>query len=222
MAKTNYLGENGIVYLITLIKNELTSIRNAFVKKTLKTGSESEYKVLSDNDLTDELKNHYDAAYSHSTQPHAPSYAQANVIETVKVNGSPLSVTLKEVDIPVPLISTDISTDGASTLKAASPKAVADYVTSALSGITGISFSVLTSGQYDAQGVPTVAGDAGTIYLVPISGANGDNIYTEFIYINNSFEQIGTTAVDLTGYLKSDELIEFTNDEIQSLWTSVA
>ena len=118
---TNYLGQNGLVYLITLIKN-------SFVKKVLKTGSDSEYKGLSDNDLTDTLKAQYDAAYTHSTTPHAPAGAEANVLESVKVNGQALPVTAKAVDVPVPLISTNISADATSDLKAASPKAVAGYV----------------------------------------------------------------------------------------------
>ena len=61
-----------------------------------------EGKGLSTNDLTDELKGQYDTAYTHSQAEHAPVGAQANVIETVKVNGTALTVTDKAVDITVP------------------------------------------------------------------------------------------------------------------------
>ena len=54
------------------------------------------------NDLTNELKGQYDAAYTHSQAAHAPANAQANVIESVKVNGSAVTVTGKAVDISVP------------------------------------------------------------------------------------------------------------------------
>lgn len=54
------------------------------------------------NDLTDELKAHYDAAYTHSTQAHAPSTAEANIIDEVQVNGTALTVTNKAVNITVP------------------------------------------------------------------------------------------------------------------------
>lgn len=54
------------------------------------------------NDLTNELKANYDAAYTHSQSAHAPSNAQANVIETIKVNGVTQSPTSKAVDISVP------------------------------------------------------------------------------------------------------------------------
>ena len=59
-------------------------------------------KGLSTNDLTNELKGNYDAAYTHSTSAHAPVDAQANIIESVKVNGTALTVTGKAVDITVP------------------------------------------------------------------------------------------------------------------------
>ena len=36
-------------------------------------------KVLSENDLTDELKGNYDASYAHSQEAHAPSNAEMNV-----------------------------------------------------------------------------------------------------------------------------------------------
>lgn len=54
------------------------------------------------NDLTNELKANYDAAYTHSQAAHAPANAQANVIETVKVNNTALTVTDKAVNIAVP------------------------------------------------------------------------------------------------------------------------
>lgn len=57
---------------------------------------------LSKNDLSDALKANYDAAYEHSQVAHAPANAQANVIESVKVNGSALTITDKAVDIAVP------------------------------------------------------------------------------------------------------------------------
>lgn len=215
MSKTNYLGQNGLVYLITLIKN-------TFVKKVLKTGSESDYKVLSDNDLTDALKTNYDSAYTHSTQLHAPANAEANIIESVKVNGSPLPISSKSVDIAVPLISTDIKTDDSSNLKTVSPKAVVDYVTESLSSVTSIDIDILERGEYGENGVPTVEGKKGVIYFVPLSNSEESDIYREYIYVNDNFEAIGTTAVDLSGYLQSADLVEFKNEEIDSIWSSVS
>lgn len=61
--------------------------------------------------LTNALKKNYDAAYTHSTQAHAPSNAQANVIETVKVNGTTLTPSSKAVDISVPTKVSQLTND---------------------------------------------------------------------------------------------------------------
>ena len=347
----NNTGANALTYIFTLIKNK-------FVQKVYKTGSSSVFKTLSDNDLTDELKGHYDAAYSHSQAAHAPSTAQANVIETVKVNGTALTPTNKAVDVEVPtavsdltndegfissakyvvaatvntsvepntvsitdsianilaakaagyevvlrgtmygdisfdlplwivfgngsslyfsgvvpygdagdsllsveidstltgvlqqartdnvlheddldgyateeyvdeaiptvpVISTDISSDAASDAKTASPKAVKTYVDSAIGGIAGFSFRILTSGEYNASGVPTVTGETNKIYLVPLSETATNNIYAEWIYVNNGFERIGQTSMDLSGYVQESDIVELTNTQIQTIWDNV-
>ena len=74
-------------------------------------------KGLSTNDLTDALKANYDAAYEHSQAAHAPVGAQANVIETVKVNGAALTITDKAVDVAVPTDNSQL-TNGAGYLVA--------------------------------------------------------------------------------------------------------
>lgn len=211
--KSRRFGENALSTLLLLIKNK-------FVSKEYKTGSTSVYKTLSDNDLTDELKTKYDAAYSHSTSAHAPTDAQANIIEAVKVNGAAVNVEDKAVDIAVPLVSTDISADKASSTKAASAKAVYDYVSAALAGASSLSFNILEEGQYDASGVPTIAGESNYIYLVPDENSV-NNVYAEYIYVNGAFECIGKTAVDLDGYLKEEDLVEFSTEEVNAIWSSV-
>lgn len=85
-------------------------------------------KGLSTNDLTDALKGNYDAAYAHSQVAHAPADAQANVIESVKVNGTALTVTGKAVDIAVPTDNAEL-TNGAGYLVAADIANKADKAT---------------------------------------------------------------------------------------------
>jgi hypothetical protein len=67
-----------------------------------------EGKGLTKNELTDVLVEAYNAAYTHSQSDHAPTNAQANVIEGVQVNGVDLSVANKKVNVTVPTIP-DIS-----------------------------------------------------------------------------------------------------------------
>jgi len=50
--------------------------------------------------------------------------------------------------------------------------------------------------------------DTHTIYLVPKSTSETNNIYDEYMYINNAWELIGTTEVDLSNY---QTLISSTN-----------
>ena len=93
------------------VSARFNEISGKMVEKVFKTGSDKEYKTLSDNDLTDELKGKYDSAYNHSTEGHAPSNAQENVIEKVNVNGTALSVRDKAVDVSVPTKVSELEND---------------------------------------------------------------------------------------------------------------
>lgn len=86
---------------------------------------------------------------------------------------------------------------------------VSEAINTAISGITGISFEIV-------QALPAT-GDPGTIYLMlSSSGAPGD-IYDEYIYINNAWEKIGTTAVDLSTYTQWDSQ----NEELEVNGTAI-
>ena len=50
--------------------------------------------------------------------------------------------------------------------------------------------------------LPTENIDDHTIYFMS-NGGSDDNIYDEWMYINNNWEKIGTTAVDLSGYMQT-------------------
>lgn len=66
-----------------------------------------------------------------------------------------------------------------------------------VSGLTGVNFSVV-------QQLPTHDISTHTIYLVPSDDSQTSNVYNEYIYINNNWELIGNTAVDLTDYQTKD------------------
>lgn len=61
--------------------------------------------------LTNALKANYDAAFAHSKAPHAPVGAQANIIESVKVNGAPLPISEKAVNVAVPTKVSQLTND---------------------------------------------------------------------------------------------------------------
>ena len=66
--------------------------------------------------------------------------------------------------------------------------------------------------------MPTT-GEAGVIYLISNSGAN-QNSYDEYIWITDKFEKIGTTEVDLSGYVQETDLVAITNSEIDAIVAS--
>lgn len=84
-----------------------------------------------------------------------------------------------------------------------------------LGGFVGISFVKVDS-------LPET-GSAGIIYLVPSSSAISQNAYDEYFWVaaDNSFEFLGTTAIDLSGYVKSEDLAEITTEQIDSIFTTV-
>lgn len=222
MAK-KYLDNDGLLYF-------WQKITNKFVEKD---GS----KVLSTNDYTTAEKNKL-AGIS--------AGAEVNTIDSVKVNGTALTITSKAVDVPVPTKTSDLTNDSNfqeniietikvnGTSQTITSKAVditiptnnnqltngAGYQTSsdvqslintAISGITGIDFQIVSS-------LPST-GVKGVIYLISNSGS-GQNIYDEYIWVNNAFEKIGTTAVDLSDYVKNSDLVAITNAEIDTIVAS--
>lgn len=48
-------------------------------------------------------------------------------------------------------------------------------------------------------------GDSNVIYLVPRDPGEEGNIYNEYIWINNDYEMIGSTDMDLAGYVKNTD-----------------
>lgn len=84
-------------------------------------------------------------------------------------------------------------------------------ISNALSGISGISYEIVAN-------LPQT-GEAGVIYLKSNNG-NNPNSYDEYIYVNNDFEKIGTTDVDLSGYVQASDLVAVTNGEIDTIVAS--
>ena len=82
-------------------------------------------------------------------------------------------------------------------------------INTAISGITGIDYKIVTS-------LPTT-GEKGTIYLLANSSSETQNIYDEYIYVDSKWEKIGTTAVDLSDYIKDEDLVKITNAEIDTI-----
>lgn len=72
-------------------------------------------------------------------------------------------------------------------------------VNSLIGAITTIDIRVV-------QELPTEDISTTTIYLVPSTSAGTSNAYDEYIYVNQNWEMIGTTAVDLSDYYTKSEV----------------
>ena len=59
--------------------------------------------------------------------------------------------------------------------------------------------------------------DPHTIYMVPIPEAEGQNRYVEWMVLDGAWEMLGDSAVDLTGYLREEDLVPITNEEIDAI-----
>lgn len=86
-------------------------------------------------------------------------------------------------------------------------------INESLSGITGIDIQVVES-------LPTT-GKKGVIYLVAHAHGTKDN-YDEYVWVSskNTYEKIGNTDIDLSGYVQKTDLVELTDKDLATMWAS--
>lgn len=201
---TEYLDKAGATLLVQKTKAELAKKVNA------ESG-----KVLSTNDYTTAEKNKLTGI---------ASGAQANVIESVKVNGTKVEPSSKAVDITVPTKVSQLTNDSgfqnATQVNATitgkgyqTQSQVQSLINSAVGNITSLKYEKVTN-------LPST-GSNGVIYLISHSHGTQD-IYDEYIWISDTktFEKIGNTDIDLSAYVKSSELVAITTDELNAMWSA--
>ena len=150
------------------------------------------------------------------------SGAQANVIESVKVNGTALTPSSKAVDVTVPTKVSQLTNDSgfqnATQVKITvtgqgyqTQSQVQSLINSAVGNITSIKYQKVTS-------LPAT-GSNGVIYLVAHSHGMQD-IYDEYIWLaeTKTYEKIGNTDIDLSAYVKSSELAAITTNDLNTMW----
>lgn len=172
--------------------------------------AQEEGKGLSTNDFTDELKTKYDNA-------------EANKIEVIKVNGlaAEISDDDKSVDISVITKASELDNDaGFVTSESVYDKEAIDgKVTTLNEAIAAAAAGNIAISIVDA--IPDVeSASEKVIYFVPRSEAEDDNVYNEYMLINGSMELLGTTEVDLSGYLKETDVEEITDEEVDAIFTT--
>ena len=94
-----------------------------------------------------------------------------------------------------------------------STSAVTSEIATAIGSINSFDMTVV-------QALPTQDISTHTIYLVPKTGETND-VYDEYVYINNAWEMVGNTQVDLSNYALKSELPEVPVQDIQVNGTSI-
>lgn len=160
--------------------------------------------------------------------------ADVNIIESVKVNGAALTPdSNKAVDVTIPVLG--VSVNGTAVTPDATTKVADVTVPTKVSDLTNdsnfqtdtevttaITNAIADVTQFDYEVVATLpaSGVKGKIYLVPNSGS-GQNIYDEYIWIvpasgTGAFELLGTTELDLSGYVQATEMTTISDADIVS------
>ena len=150
------------------------------------------------------------------------SGAQANVIESVKVNGTALTPNSKVVDVSVPTKVSQLTNDSGfqNATQVNSTIAGKGYQTqSQVQSLINSAVGNITSIRYEKVSSLPATGSNGVIYLVSHSHGTQD-IYDEYIWISDSkaFEKIGSTDIDLSAYVKKSELTAITTNDLNTMW----
>lgn len=219
----NYASNQALQAMVTKVESLLAN------KVNVEAG-----KGLSTNDLTNALKAQYDAAYTHSQAAHAPADAEKNVIVAVTFNGEPVTVN---PSTRTAQITADFATD--SDVSSAISSALANYynksetdtkIASAIAAANHLKYEIVAQ-------LPTDDIDVNTIYMVQRDDASGQDIYTEYMYVNSKWEIVGDTTVDLTNYytkgdvdskistalaeyVKKTDMVEITAETVNGMFTA--
>lgn len=117
-----------------------------------------------------------------------------------------------KIDASAVKIDTTISASSTND-SAAGSKAVYDFVTKAIADISGFHAEIVSE-------LPET-GKTNILYLVAKSEAASGNGYDEYLYINGAWELIGSTDIDLSGYVQASEMHAITNTEITDIVNQV-
>ena len=96
---------------------------------------------------------------------------------------------------------------------AVSGKAVYYFVMKAIADISGFHAEIVSE-------LPET-GKTNILYLVAKSAAASGDGYDEYLYINGAWERVGSTDIDLSGYVQASEMHAITNTEITAIVNQV-
>lgn len=225
---TNFLDKDGLIHFWAKIKEK-------FVQKELKTGSQNTYKVLSDNNLTDALVQKINDAGSSSFNGQYSALTGKPSIEGHEVATGDQTAASLGLETP----------SGAQAKADAAKSAAVDEVktlgyqtsTQVESAITAKGYatadsvdSKVNAAKAELQGKITEAVSSALTYKgvkatkaeLPVEGnKTGDTWHVtedanEYAWDGSKWEPMGG-AVDLSGYMKKTDMVALTNGEIDNV-----
>jgi len=145
--------------------------------------------------------------------------AEVNILEEIKLNGSTITPINKivNIEINVPTSTNELTNDSGFITNTVNN--LTNYYTKTntytKSEIDSLIGSVSSLDIQIVQTLPTQDISTSTIYLVPKTASTNDN-YDEYIYVNNSWEHIGSTEVDLSNYYTKTQTDNLLDDKADS------
>lgn len=144
--------------------------------------------------------------------------------------------TTKEIYAPTPPTKTsDLTNDSGYVTSSALPTKVSDltndtgFITNTVNNLTNyytksqtytqvevdsLISAIVTLNVLVVQTLPTQDISTTTIYLVPKQTAGTDDIYDEYIYVDGSWEHIGSTSIDLSNYYNKSQVDTLLADKV--------
>ena len=238
MAKNNFLNKTVLAYFYNRIKTifstktELDALDTKVDEIIAEGGEPNVIEVVQKNGTalpisnktvnvevptaTSDLTNDGDGTSNFATESYVSQHG--GKIDVIQVNSVPQTITNKTVNIDLsgyaesadlPTKTSDLTNDS----NYQTETQVQALIDSELAGITGIDFQVV-------QTLPA-SGVKGTIYLLQ-NQTSATDVYDEYIWLapeggTAHWEQIGTTAVDLSDYWSQTDLVAITTAEIDEI-----
>lgn len=131
--------------------------------------------------------------------------AEKNVIIGIKVNGNQKTPNEGIVELTIPTDNSSLSNGAGYT----DESKVKELISEELSGVRGFDYEVV-------QSLPQT-GEKGKFYLIKVSEDGENDIYDEYIYVDDKFEKIGSKEMSLDGYLQEESVEEMSQETLAGI-----
>lgn len=238
MATYNRVGDTSLVTVITLIKGKVDEVEAKIpdvageiekldvsdiggTGKYISTVGETDGKITATAvDFPDipTVTDTYSSTGTDAVSGKAVASALSGLSKTNTAGSTKYITSLTQTNGKIAYTTTNLITDvsaNKTSTTAPTTKSVYDFVTAEIGSISGIKYEIVST-------LPTT-GATGTIYLVASGSSTTQNIYDEYIWIasTSTYEKIGSTETDLSGYVKATEMKELSATEVTTIFNSV-